>query len=144
MSVGADDIRVSKRNLIKTMSGFYPPYLKSVKGSQFDVIQVTEGRINRALDFLEKINFINIEYEGAEENQEEIIVTSRSKGKNILDVLEYFKKKEAELRLSNKHKIKARKDREIKRTLAKEEKRKNLAGLAERGQMTLDRFNKRT
>lgn len=142
MSVGADDIRVSKRNLIKTMSGFYPPYLKSVKGSQFDVTQVTEGRINKALEFLEKIDFINIEYEGAEENREEIVVTSRTKGKNILDYSEYFKKKEAELRLSNQNKIKARKDREIKRTLAKEEKRKKIAGLADRGQTTIDSFNK--
>jgi DNA-binding PadR family transcriptional regulator len=143
MSVGSDDIRVSKRNLIKTMSGFYPPYLKSIKGSQFDISQVTEGRINKALEFLEKINFIDLEYEGAEDNREEIVVTSRTKGRNIPDYSEYFKQKEAELRLLNQRKFKAQKERENKRKLAKEEKRKKAVDLEEKGQMTIDNYTKR-
>lgn len=76
MSVGSDDIRVSKSNLIKTMSGFYPPYLKSVKGSQFNLSQVTEGRINKALKFLKKIEFHKHRIRGGKERKAETSQTT--------------------------------------------------------------------
>lgn len=122
LSVGSDEIRVSKTDLIDVLETFYPPYLKNDRG--FDIRQVTEGRVDQAIKFLLKFDFVEIEYEQKGTKQEEVIVTSRSKGRQVTNFLKYFQEKEARLRVAKQQKSERRRTRELERQRKKEEKLK--------------------
>jgi hypothetical protein len=71
---------------------------------QFDINQVTEGRVNQALNFLSDIDFINIKKQPRGHESEDVITASRAKGRNTPNFKQYFIKKEAELIFSKSEK----------------------------------------
>lgn len=139
-TLGSDDIVATRKQLIDAMTTLYPPYLLSHKGDGFDIYQVTSGRVNQALEFLDKIDFVTIKKAPRERENEDVISTSRRKAPQVTNFIEYFIKKEAELRFEALEKARKKEEREQQRKLAKEEKKRQKDALKTAGTQTLDKW----
>lgn len=139
-TLGSDDIKVTRGDLIEAIRTFYPPYLRSHKSEEFDINQVTEGMVNKALEFLRKISFVTIKKQPRGKELEDSVITSRTKGRDILDFKEYFIRKEAELRYNNLEKEKKKFGREQEWKLRKEEKQRKKQKLKSEGQESIEKF----
>ena len=116
-------------------------YLQTAHSIQdFDIQQVTEGRVNKALEFLRKIAFVTIKKEPRGKELDDSVMTSRTKGRDISDFMDYLIRKEAELRYANQKKEKNRLGREQERKLRKMDRERKKQKLKTEGQESLEKF----
>jgi len=80
-SYGKEKIRIRLENIYKQAESLFPPWV------QEDIKQVTFGRINKALDFLKFIKFIDLDPIRKE------VIFYNNKGAKVGDLLDYFAKK---------------------------------------------------
>jgi hypothetical protein len=110
-TMGGSDIKVTRKELLKTMSDIYVPYLKGPNVDDFNVEQVSSGRLDVALRFLEDIDFIRIKKAERGKEGDDLIITSRNKAPQVNNFIKYFIRRQ-----SNDSKNLRRKDERAGRT----------------------------
>jgi hypothetical protein len=139
-TLASDDIEATRQQLVNIMSTLYPPYLRSHKSGEFDIYQITSGRVDRALEFLQKIDFISIKKAERGKENEDVISTSRRKGLQVTNFRDYFIRKQAELEFDELEKAKKKDERAIQRRLAREQRLTERDAMRRIGQRSLEDF----
>ncbi|MHB8567924.1 MAG: hypothetical protein ACYC7D_14135 [Nitrososphaerales archaeon] len=132
--MGSELIETTPAQIAERLRAFYPTYLKNNSG--LDIEQVTLGRVEKTLKFLNRINYIRFK-------SNRIVEYKRSKGKGIDDLLEYFFKYESRIRWEDRKKEGEKKQKEEIRKTRREEKERKKEAQRISGQLTFDDFVKR-
>ena len=139
-TLGSDDVQATRQQLVDIMSTLYPPYLRSHKSEEFEVQQVTSGRVNQALEFLEKIDFISIKKAERGKENEDVISTSKRKGLQVTNFRDFFIQKQAELEYDTQLKAQRKEERATQRRLAREQRQRERDAMRSMGQRRLEEF----
>ncbi len=135
--MGSPDIRVTRGELLQALSGTFAPYLKSEKKDEFDIEQVTAGRLDQALEFMKKIDFITIKKAERGKEKDDLIITSRTKAPHVTNFKQYFIDKEAELRFEALEKARKKEERALQKERDRQEKERQEQERKASGQTSL-------
>ena len=78
---GKEKFRIQLKNIYEQAESFFPPWIGT------DIKQITSRRINKALDFLKFVKFIDLDIQSKE------VIFYNNRGTRTGDILEYFAKK---------------------------------------------------